>query len=160
MTNKKTLILFRHSDANNQHPNGDFNRELTEGGKEKALNTAKWLSEKEIQIDKTICSDSTRTKQTFDIIKKVYPTELNPTFEHKIYENNFMDINRCIMKQKKDLNNILIIGHNPTLSHLAAHYAEIYRFPTSGCLILEFDTEEWNHIDPIFVKKYESNFTV
>lgn len=158
MSAHKTLILCRHSDAEGENKKGDFYRKLTQKGEKKALQTANWLKEQNVKVSKTVCSESVRTQETYEIFKEVLGEDLFVKYENKIYDNNYLDINRCIMKECDEAEAIMIIGHNPSMSHLATHYAEIYRFPTAGCVILKFEAESWNQLDPIFLHESMCNF--
>jgi len=159
MKKTKKLILCRHSDAELNNSENDFERKLTKEGVEHAIETAHWLKENNINPDKIICSPSIRTIHTTAIFNDLLNfDESKIKYEPKIYDNNFVEINRIILKEKEETDTLMIIGHNPSMSQLAGSYSEIHRFPTAGCVIMDFDVEFWNYIDAIFLKDKKCNF--
>ncbi len=110
------LLLMRHANTENPDGKNDFERMLTERGKEEAKQAAAFLHEH--QIDKFIVSYAKRTMQTAKIIQeKVEVAESEIVTE--LYENN-QDAALDMLAIQEDRNkHILVIGHNPMIYNLA-----------------------------------------
>jgi len=73
----------------------------------------------------------------------------NIQIKSNIYEAETSSIVDLIEETSSDINNLLIVGHNPTFTNLANLYLTDYieNLPTSGVVTLNFDTKNWNIID-------------
>ena len=108
------LFIMRHAAAE-QNATQDFNRVLSETGKQEAAQAARFL--KDYSVSKIVASYVKRAMQTANIImESIPPTELEMATE--FYDAGEDDVLNLITHQS-DLNkSILLIGHNPLLYHL------------------------------------------
>ena len=149
--NVKNLFVMRHAHALNIQ-NNDWDRELSGEGILQATNSAQFLKAN-YKIDKILCSSAVRTQHTFAIIQQL----LNiGSVDNKLdfYEASEKDWLLYVMTQEDSINNLLIIGHNPSLSNLVKTLSEnnhsLNEF--SGILtpaeiaIIQFESESWKDL--------------
>ncbi len=147
----KNLFVMRHAQALNIQ-NNDWDREISEKGIAQALHAAQFLKAN-YKIDKILCSLSVRTQQTLAIVQD----SLNiSSVDNKLefYTASEKDWLVDIMAQENRINNLLIIGHNPSLSHLVNILSEPSHSTNefSGILapaeiaIIQFDSVSWQDL--------------
>lgn len=150
------LVLVRHAKAEAPQPGlNDHARALTLEGREASVRLAERLVEAGIVPDLALVSSSNRTVQTF----KRMATVLGDTqvrVEDDLYESageRYMSV----LTRAGDANVVMVVGHEPTTSHVAAWLAgpgslkrPLQRvalgMATSGAAILEFDGT-WAELD-------------
>ena len=143
--NAKTLYLLRHGEAFDFTAEvNDFNRKLTPDGEQQVLQMAHYLQENSIKIDVVISSQAERAVSTANIIRK----QLNLPeieFEECLYPCTSSCIYNKIISIDDNVNNILIVGHNPGLSAFAQEYMQLetMHLGTSGMISCSFDTISW-----------------
>ena len=149
--NIKNLFVMRHAQALNIQ-NNDWDRELSEKGILQALHSAEFLKT-HYKIDKILCSLALRTQQTLSIMQE----SLNvSSVDNKLefYTASEKDWLVDIMQQEDGINNLLIIGHNPSLSHLIKLLSENSHSQNefSGILapaeiaIIQFESKSWKDL--------------
>ncbi len=118
----KHLVIIRHSDAeSSSYSSSDFDRKLTDIGREKARLQAKRLKDMNILPDLIITSSAKRALDTTDIIVDVLsencPIQKSPLLYEDYSTNDFLDL----ISEISETNNIVyIVGHNPSLSVMAS----------------------------------------
>ena len=119
---KKQLYLLRHAQAENIDASKiDADRHLTKTGEKNAFNIGKYLQKEVDQIDKILCSPAKRTKQTLENLNVNYK---NSEFIPSIYGSQTNTLFKLIQSQKKSIMNLLLIGHNPSITQLASFFME------------------------------------
>ena len=107
------LILWRHADAEDPGPKGDFARELTKKGRKQAERMAAWLRPR-LEGDWTVLSSpARRATQTVDALGVDYETrdaiDTSCRLEDVLRESGWPDGDR-----------VIVVGHQPTLGEVAA----------------------------------------
>ena len=141
--NKKQLFLLRHAQAENIDAlKIDADRHLTKTGEKNAFNIGKYLKKEVEQIDKILCSPAKRTKQTLENLNMNYK---NSEFIPSIYGSQTNTLFKLIQSQKKSIMNLLLIGHNPSITQLASFFYGKYisEIPTCGLIKIEFNVKSW-----------------
>jgi phosphohistidine phosphatase len=107
------LILWRHADAEDPGPGGDFARQLTKRGRKQAKAMAEWLRPR-LEGDWTILSSpAARAIQTVSALE--LPYEVRPALDpghgarDMLRESGWPDAGR-----------VIVVGHQPTLGEVAA----------------------------------------
>lgn len=147
------LFLMRHADTELTNIYSDFDRVLTELGRNEAAQAANFL--RQYQIDKIIVSYVKRTLQTVNIIQhKCLVSEVEIITE--LYNGNEEDIFKIIRRQKDQDKHILIIGHNPLIYTLSLdlslenlQYDQLVQstMPTAKIVVIDFqDISSWRDI--------------
>ncbi len=129
----KTISLMRHGDAPYSPLGNDFNRVLSERGKEEAKEAARYL-DANYQIDLVISSDAPRAKETAEIILKTLDNKaIVHKLDHEIYKGLREELLSQIILSNLVAKHPLIIGHNPSILE-------------SIISILNKDSEDYNNI--------------
>ncbi len=115
----KKIFLMRHADAPNI-VGDDFNRILSKSGKAQAENAAKLLSSYNIEL--ILCSNAHRAIETCRFISKLN-SKARIEFLDEIYTGSIETIEEAISNAiEPELNEVLVIGHNPTIFSLAIDF--------------------------------------
>jgi len=141
----KKLILMRHGEAEIAAGyQQDFDRTLSATGIYKLQRLNKILAERKFQLDAMIKSPSRRTMETTEIVaENLGATEQQ--VRESIYEStvdNLLDIIHGFPDQYEQ---VIIIGHNPSLTALLAYLTNDFNLSLSPGMmaVLSFDLPEW-----------------
>ncbi|MDV3221256.1 SixA phosphatase family protein [Intrasporangium sp.] len=154
---EKTLILMRHSKAENGAGKTDHDRELIARGRRDAAAAGAWLKEQGLVPDLVICSTSLRTRQTWDAACKGGAQAEFVEFRKSVYVGGVEEALETIREDAGETATVLVIGHNPTIAQLTsllsdgdgsqvAHDALANGFATSGVAVLRY-AGEWADLD-------------
>jgi len=146
----KKLYLVRHAKSSWEEPGGsDLDRTLLDKGIRRTMNVIRFLNEHEVTIDLMLSSPAERAFQTAILIAKGigYPED-KIRIERKIYDGYYDRILDLIYSTSDDVNSLMLLGHNPTITHLANLFLHpgIDLLPTSGTVCISFDTKKWETI--------------
>jgi len=116
---------------------------------------AQRLHDKYGKADLIVTSPANRALHTAIIFARVLKLYLDKIqIEESLYECETSSVIDIIEGVSSEVNNLIIVGHNPTFTNFANLYLPDYvdNIPTSGIVNLRFDTRKWNIIDiaPIF----------
>lgn len=145
----KTLYLVRHAKASWENDVYDWERQLTEGGIEKAHKVAKTLKTKKIKPGKIISSYALRALNTAVIfaVDLRYPA---PDIEisRDIYERKAIDTLDMLRKQDEKYNSVMVFGHAPSITELYNMLTRkhILKLPTSAAAAIEFNIKKWKDL--------------
>ena len=142
----RTLVLMRH--AKSDYPDGvpDHERPLAPRGIREAGLAGEWLRQNLPAFDAVLCSSAMRTRQT------LARTGVDAPVSHldRLYGAGPGDVIDEINQVGDDATALLVVGHEPTMSHLALGLAgpdsdrmaaeQIARkYPTSAIAVLQVD---------------------
>ena len=140
----RSLILMRHGKAEKDGPS-DHERKLADKGKEQSITNGKNLKKIFGIIDRAIVSDATRTRQT--LAQVLFDVPINKIIlEEKLYTiNNQREFTGALSGHLADSEkNLLIVGHNPTISSLASYYTgQDFDLGTGDYIIAAIDAPDW-----------------
>jgi phosphohistidine phosphatase len=135
---------MRH--ATSAYPDGvpDHERPLAARGVREAALAGEWLQANAPNIDAVLCSSATRTRQTLE--RTGVPAPVN--YLDRLYGASPGDVIDEITKVGADIATLLVVGHEPTTSHLALGLAgpgsdrdaaeQVARkYPTSAIAVLQ-----------------------
>ncbi|HPX36061.1 MAG TPA: histidine phosphatase family protein [Mycobacterium sp.] len=111
----RTLVLMRHAKSDYPEGVGDHERPLADRGIREAGLAGEWLRANFPVIDAVLCSSATRTRQTLGRTAVDAPTE----FLDRLYGASPGEVIDEIKKVGDDVSTLLVVGHEPTMSHLA-----------------------------------------
>lgn len=148
------LFLMRHAETEIGAHKSDIERELTIKGQGEAEEAAKFLTD--YQIDKIIVSYVTRTRQTAAIILNSLSIKAQEITQ-ELYKNDEHKVITLIAAQPKAAQNILILGHNPTIHKVITSIVKpndnLYDYlletimPPARIVVVEFASlREWQEI--------------
>lgn len=108
------LILWRHAEAEDDHPAGDLQRALTPRGEKQAARMAGWLERQLPEDVKILCSPALRCEQTVLPLGRKYKLrdELAPGGTAQA----LLDAAQWPAARQA----VLVVGHQPTLGEVAA----------------------------------------
>ena len=141
----KEIYVLRHAKSSWDNSNlSDFDRPLADRGISDAKKMSNFLKDMNIKIDKVLCSNAIRAKETFDLTADGFNFEIDKaTYLDKLYFGDTTIIIKDLKELDESLNNILIVGHNPTLHYLVEILTNesINRFTTCNLAIISHDGE-------------------
>ena len=145
----KRIYLMRHGKAEDGFNKSDIERDLTDKGRKKTQKVAKSLVQKNLLPQKILVSIANRTLQTADIICNYLKLDKERIFEEKdLYlasSNSILDV---IYTIDDDVNDLMIIGHNPGISSLATYLSNVEMdwMVTSALIVIEVNAGKWHEI--------------
>ena len=141
----KEIYVLRHAKSSWDNSNlSDFERPLADRGISDAKKMSKFLKDMNIKTDKVLCSNAIRAKETFDLTADGFNFEIDKaTYLDKLYFGDTTTIIQDLKELDESLNNILIVGHNPTLHYLVEILTNesINRFTTCNLATISHDGE-------------------
>lgn len=139
----RTLVLMRH--AKSDYPDGvpDHDRPLADRGIREAALAGDWLRQNLPAFDAVLCSSATRTRQTLARTGVAAPV----SYLDRLYGASPGEVIDEINKVGEDVTTLLVVGHEPTTSHLALGLAGpdsdrgaaeqiALKYPTSAIAVL------------------------
>ncbi len=144
----KNLLMVRHSKTE-VLANSDMERELTEKGMADAVTLGRMLHESGISADIIVSSPAARAKKTAKLIARgiKYP-ENAIVSESLLYNAHPEDIVSFIQHFDKNIDSLIIVGHNPILLEAINLLSNkrVARLQTSHAVKFKFDTDSWENI--------------
>lgn len=115
----RDLILLRHAHAEPAASGqDDRDRPLSGEGHAEAEAAARWLRDKGLVPDRVLCSPSRRTRETLDAVLAAIG-DVERRLEETMYEAESGTL-AALADQHRDVERLLLVGHNPGLEQLAA----------------------------------------
>lgn len=114
----KKLTLLRHGEAAlGAGQSEDIKRNLTPHGRQQLTRLSNLLESEEINFDYALSSPATRCIESLEIINK---DNRIPKVEKdlSIYDASVMGLLKTINLLDEAYSNVLLVGHNPGISHL------------------------------------------
>jgi phosphohistidine phosphatase len=148
---KRHLILIRHAQSRNVEPGEkDLDRELTDSGIQDASRLARYMYLEEI-IPEIICtSHAVRAKDTAQLFAEQLKLDHSEIIiDEELYEASVRTLLSFITTLDSSLSSVMIIGHNPSLTHLCEHLSKdiIGFLPPASMVHLSFDKLNWSELD-------------
>lgn len=145
----RVLILLRHAKAEERHPGGDHERELTARGRRDAIAAGRWLHDQGIGIDEVLCSSAERTRQTCEAVWASGCPEADVHLDPRIYDASPEQILAVLREADDDADVVMVVGHAPGIPVLTeqladgegsaqGHRALAEGFPTAGIAVLHY----------------------
>ena len=145
----KNLFLLRHAKSSwDNTALTDFDRPLSKRGISNAILLSQYIQKHCISFDLVLSSPSERTQSTLDLVLSYFDPIPITTLKESIYHASASTLTQLIKQQDNEINNLLIIGHNPGLHVLAESLTNesIVKFPTcTFAKITNFN--HWKDID-------------
>lgn len=151
----RTLMLLRHAKA--VPADGqirDQDRPLAPRGQKDAPKIGAYMGKHELVPDRALVSPSARTRETWALLAPAL--KLRPEYDERIYNASPQDILDLIQEQGTDAPTLLIVGHNPSLNHVAvgliatgdmdARERLLENLPTSGLVTIAFPFDDWRKL--------------
>jgi len=146
------IFIVRHATAQDRvEPLPDIERSLVKKGEKEAVAVAKYLVTTDAAPDLMISSFANRAIETAHLFAKAfrYPRQkilLRDTF----YGNTAVEgLVAEIRKQPDGYRSLMLFGHDPAFSELAAHLVQGFRetIPKAGVVAAEFPVDRWRDVE-------------
>ena len=145
----KNLFLLRHAKSSwDNAALGDFDRPLSKRGISNAIQLSEYIQKHSISFDLVLSSPSERTQSTLDLVLSSLDPIPTSNLKECIYHASALSLIQLITEQDDEINNLLIIGHNPGLHILTETLTNesIVKFPTCAFVkITNFN--QWKDLD-------------
>ena len=144
----KTLYLVRHAKAS-ESVSPDLLRPLIPNGMIDAARMGKHLASKMQGIDLILTSNAERTQMTAQIFcEQLGIDNQKVTVLDSLYESSPKNYLEAIHELSEDLDSVMIVGHNPSISYFAEYltHEEIGSMPTCGVIGMTFENLTWAEI--------------
>jgi phosphohistidine phosphatase len=142
----KRLAVMRHADA--KSASIDYERPLSTYGLSQAAESAKDLKQC-CSPDLVLVSGALRTRMTAKVVKDVYSFDDGIfEFDDRIYESSLSELSKRLREVDNNVDELLLIGHNPGVSMLVSSLIGQYCTYTPGTYVLiEFDNaKDWQSL--------------
>ncbi len=136
----KKLILMRHAKSSWDLPLSDIQRPLNERGLRNAPEMGRRIKNSGIIPQLIYTSDAVRAYTTAQLVREALNSDIPIQVEPKIYDSTLQTLLRIIENFPEEVDTILMIGHNPTISLLTNYLAgkEVGYFATAAMACLKF----------------------
>lgn len=146
----KNLFLVRHAQAvENTGRSTDLYRNLTPQGFRDATKIGRKIFEMDIQPDMIFSSHAERARSTAELIAEQIKFDAQKIeYTEDLYEASARTLFALIKNLNDEWNNILIIGHNPSITYFSeyiTHY-EIGVVSPAGLVHIRFEVGQWDLI--------------
>jgi len=158
VTTTRRLVLLRHAKA--EHPAGlpDHSRPLALAGRRQAPLVGAAMTEAGIAPDLVWCSSSVRTRQTWELVRGSLGAQPEVEYLDEVYDAGVQSLLALLATAPEDARTLVVVGHEPTMSHAAATLAgpdsdpaAVARVqvgvPTASWSWLELDGS-WSAVEP------------
>lgn len=112
------LLIMRHAQSESVINISDFDRPLDSHGLKEPKSIAKQLDERGINIDYALISPSERTTKTFKLLSSAMKSPPKVIADPRIYKAQTEDLIDIIGEHDLEKGTLLIVGHNPSVSHV------------------------------------------
>jgi len=145
----KTLYIMRHADKDTSNPNiDDYDIQVTPKGLKDVENVSKKLKEKNVLPDLLVASPALRTKQTAEVVAKELGYTKSIMYNEVLFQAFVNEVIESITYTFDDVNTLMIVGHNPSLTALGVSLVGLKEKILMGeVLKIEFDCNSWTSID-------------
>ncbi|GAA1187080.1 histidine phosphatase family protein [Streptomyces hebeiensis] len=152
----RRIVLLRHAKAD--WPDvPDHERPLADRGRSDAPVAGRRLADTGIAFDLALCSTAVRTRETWKLAVQELPQRPRTVYEDRLYDATPGDLFALLNEVSDDVNDLLLIGHNPGTHALADALsgesqgdaiARMTRsgFPTAAFAVISFDGS-WKSVE-------------
>lgn len=140
---RRTLILWRHAKAEDNHPGGDHARPLTPKGTADAARVAAALAEAGWDPDLVLLSDSARTIGTWAAAEDIW---ISASVDHQpsFYGGSPAAVKAALERLTDATRTVVVLGHNPGWSELASELAgRLIGMRKADALVFQSDAADW-----------------
>lgn len=120
----RRLVLLRHAKA---EPGGrvpDELRPLALDGRKQALRVGTALVGRGLVPGLVLCSDAVRTRQTSELVRSAFGADQpEVVVTAELYTAGVEDVLRLVRACDDSVSTVLVVGHEPVMSAVAAHLA-------------------------------------
>ena len=152
----RRLFLLRHAKAEHSIGRDDYERALTDRGRDDARRVAEALRANNLLPEILIHSGALRTKQTAEIFASGWPRRVELQEDLGLYDAS----DGTLFERARALDDahasVGLVGHNPGIGNLAIALASsgsspdlrrmAAKYPTGAASVLDFPAESWRDV--------------
>ncbi|WP_445716823.1 SixA phosphatase family protein [Flavobacterium sp.] len=145
----KKIFLIRHAKSSWDVPVQDINRSLSKRG----VNDAHLIASKLIDFVPNSyvvwCSKAKRAIETAYVFSEYLSVPLETIyFKDELYTFDDDNLLKVIKKCKNEHDNLILFGHNEAITNFVNKFGDLFieNVPTSGVVVLQFDTDNWENL--------------
>jgi len=145
----KTVVFIRHGKSSWEYDVSDKDRPLKERGIVDGHLVGEKLKALNLKIDQVYSSPANRALHTCMIVVRNLGYDLNKVkITERLYDFSGYDVLEFLKSLENNLETVVIFGHNHAFTSLVNSLGDVYieNVPTSGSVIIEFETDSWNTI--------------
>jgi phosphohistidine phosphatase len=152
------LMLLRHAKSDWNQGVADHERPLNARGRKAAPKVGATMAGHALVPDLIVASTATRVRETLDLVRAAFEAAPKVTYDKRIYEAEPDALIQVIHETPRDVNSLLLVGHNPGLAELAAllvasgkaeaRLRMAAKFPTAALAVLDFKGHDWSKLAP------------
>ena len=151
----RELLILRHAKSDHSYPSlADFDRPLSERGRDDAHKIGQWIAQQQLHPDLIVTSPAKRTLQTIRRARSHFDHDnlIHCIEAMDVYESSYETL-LSVLAQTPLAKRTLLVGHNPDLETLLTHLTqddrlqqEVKLFPTCALaqLVLPADWSQLN----------------
>ncbi|MCC5999483.1 MAG: histidine phosphatase family protein [Pararhodobacter sp.] len=148
----KRLILIRHAKSSWDDPlMSDHDRPLNARGRQAAADLGQWLASRGYVPGEVLCSDATRTLETWTGIAGALPEGPTLVLKPALYHAS-PDVMLAVLRHAQ-ADCVMMIGHNPGIGEFAERivaqmpgHPAYRRYPTGATLVASFEIDHWQDV--------------
>lgn len=146
----KTLLLVRHSEAEDGFGKQDYDRQLTTRGIQKVSELVLKIKEQQFSPQLMITSSAARTYQTTKLIAEGIGYEVDKiASRQRIYNTSLDTLWYTVVDLPNEVDTVVLVNHNPAISFLigllVAPKQHISMQPC-GAYCLQFQLNDWSEL--------------
>jgi len=140
----RKLVVIRH--VSSPHPTGvsDFDRPIDEEGRADARRMARHLEDRGWLPRRVLCSAARRASETWEAMQSEVDGDFEVTFNEALYGADIDTICEQIWELPTELDEVLLIGHNPGWSDAVSWLTGVRTKMSKGsAALVEAAETEW-----------------
>ena len=146
----KTLLILRHAKSSWDNPDlRDYDRPLNKRGKKDAPRMGKHIKTVKLIPDRILTSSAKRARKTAKRFAKACGYSGKIKKLDGLYHAPVGIYYETLQAIPDKYNNIMVVGHNPTMEHLVHHITgQYHRMPTAALAHIELPLNNWESLSP------------
>ncbi|NNE00195.1 MAG: histidine phosphatase family protein [Pirellulaceae bacterium] len=144
-----TLILMRHAKSDwSDGSLSDHDRPLNARGRRDTPRMANWLDQNDYRPDRILCSTAERTRETVALLCDTWSAEVDVADTQALYLASPDSILRTILDDGNDAKCLMVVAHNPGMTHLASVLADrSVDMPTAAVASFRVSADHWYELN-------------
>ena len=141
----KKLYIVRHAQkAEETQGQDDYDRPLSQEGKDEAKKMAQKLASKNVKADLIVASPAVRTVQTAEIFAEELGYRKNVMYNDVLYMAYVNELIETITYTFDTVDSMVLVAHNPSLTALAVSLVGFKeKILPGGIVEVEFNCNSW-----------------
>lgn len=146
----RDLLLVRHADSlEAEAGHKDIERALSPKGYQDATRLGHYLYEHQQDIDLMLVSTAQRAQSTAEILtEQMHYGEHTFRLSEELYQASVRSVLNLIHEQGENIRQLMIVGHNPTLTYLAEYLSgePVSGMVSGGLFSLRLTVDQWSEV--------------